>query len=104
MGNLFNPQQVLLLALTSGDGYALELIDRVAEKTNGQIVLGQGSVYPALRALKKEGLVKTFQSEPLQERGGRRRTYYSLTAEGERVARESLLAVQALIPVGGCYA
>jgi PadR family transcriptional regulator PadR len=83
----------LLQALIPKDGYGLDLIDRVYERTNGLVKLHQGSVYPALRALEREGLVKSYESEPLPERGGRPRRYYKITALGRRAALEQGRAV-----------
>jgi PadR family transcriptional regulator, regulatory protein PadR len=86
----------LLQVLISGPGYGLELIERVSAHTKGALVLGQGSVYPALRELEREGLVKSYPGEATPERGGRPRIYYKITAEGRRVAAEqrtTMLAV-----------
>jgi PadR family transcriptional regulator PadR len=78
----------LLQALISGPGYGLDLIERVAKHTKGAVQLGQGSVYPALRDLEDDGLLESYESEPLPERGGRPRRYYKLTAKGARAAME----------------
>ncbi len=86
----------LLQALIQGKGFGLELIDRVKERTKGAIKLGQGSVYPALRDLEHEGLVRSWDGEPLAERGGRPRRYYELTAQGRRTAVEQHEAVAGL--------
>jgi PadR family transcriptional regulator, regulatory protein PadR len=86
----------LLQALIAGDGYGLDLIERVKDRTGGQIVLGQGSVYPALRELERDGLATSYESEPLPERGGRPRRYYRITGEGRKVAalqRKALLGI-----------
>ena len=40
----------LLQALIEGEGYGLELIERVRTRTHGRVKLHQGSIYPALRA------------------------------------------------------
>jgi len=77
----------LLQALIEGEAYGLALIARVKERTNGGVVLHQGSIYPALRELEREGFVTARAGEPLPERGGRPRIYYQLTAEGVRQAR-----------------
>jgi PadR family transcriptional regulator PadR len=74
----------LLQVLTSGDGYGLELIERVKDHTKGRLRLHQGSVYPALRELEREGFVTSYEGEPLPERGGRPRRFYRLTAQGKR--------------------
>jgi PadR family transcriptional regulator len=83
-----NAKAALLQALISGPGYGLELIERVAKKTESRIALHEGSVYPALRALEREGLIRSYSGDPLPERGGRPRRYYELTAEGCRVATQ----------------
>jgi PadR family transcriptional regulator PadR len=79
----------LLHALISGPGYGLELMDRVRDSTDGKLTLRDGSVYPALRALENEGLVESYDGEPLPERAGRPRRYYRITAEGAKVAHEN---------------
>jgi PadR family transcriptional regulator, regulatory protein PadR len=92
----------LLSALVSGEGYGLEIIDRVRELTNGEIKLVQGRVYPALRELEAEGFLESYEGEPLPERGGRPRRYYRITAEGRRTARQQAKALSGLLkPVLG---
>ena len=76
----------LLQALVRGEGYGLDLIERVKKRTRGKMVLGQGSAYPALRELERDGLVKSREGDPTPERGGRPRVYYRLTALGQRAA------------------
>lgn len=66
------------------------MVDRVKERTGGALVLGQGSVYPALRELEREGLIVSYQvDEQLAERAGRPRKYYKLTAKGSRMAMDN---------------
>ncbi len=89
-------KSALLQALVEGPGYGLELIDRVKDRTSGDVRLGQGSVYPALRSLEVEGLVRSYEGPPLPERGGRPRVYYELTGEGLRAAREQRRAAAGL--------
>lgn len=66
----------------------LDLIERVQGQTSGKLVLGQGSVYPALRDLEREGLLESYEGELTPERGGRPRRYYKLTKLGARAAME----------------
>ena len=74
----------------------LEVIERVRKLTKGRIVLMQGRVYPALRELESEGLLESYDGEPVHERGGRPRRYYRITAEGRREAHKD---AQALFPL-----
>jgi len=90
----------IIQALIKGDAFGLEIIERVAERTNGVVKLGQGSVYPALRSLEAEGLIESYEGEPLPERGGRPRRYYKLTAEGAKAASEQRAAVRGLFELG----
>jgi PadR family transcriptional regulator PadR len=77
----------ILQALISGPAFGMEVIDRVAARTGGKIRLHQGSAYPALRALERDGLVRSWEGSPEEVRAGRPRRYYELTAEGLRTAR-----------------
>lgn len=79
-----DPKTALLQALISGDGFGLELMERVKDTTNGTLRLGPGTIYPALRDLERDGLVETYRADPLPERRGRPRIYYSITADGRR--------------------
>lgn len=86
MDTPINAKAALLQALVRGEGYGMELIERVKKQTKGSMELGNASVYPALRALEAEGLVESYESEPMPERGGRPRRYYKITALGRRAA------------------
>ncbi len=86
----------LLAVLIRGEGYGLDLIKRANERSNGGVKLHQGNVYPALRDLEAEGLVKSWEAEPTPERGGRPRRYYKLTAAGQRAALQQQHAVAGL--------
>jgi PadR family transcriptional regulator PadR len=86
----------LLQALITGEGYGLELAERVKEKTGGSVVLHQGTLYPTLRSMEKEGLVKSYEGPPIPERGGRPRVFYRITALGRRTAMEDTKAIGGL--------
>jgi len=86
MDQPISAKSALLQALISKPGYGLDLIERVKERTKGAVELHQGSIYPALRALEREGLLRSWDGETTPERGGRPRRYYELTAEGKRAA------------------
>jgi PadR family transcriptional regulator PadR len=100
MDSPLNAKTTLLQALEFADGYGLELIERVRAWTDGRIVLHQGSVYPALRSLERDGLVHSYEYGSLSDKGGRPRIYYSLTEEGKGVAREQIEIVSSLFRHG----
>jgi transcriptional regulator len=63
-------------------GYAL--IEHVRQRSGGQFAYPEGTIYPALRRLEDEGLVRSRWSEL----DGRRRRVYQLTAQGRRALAE----------------
>jgi len=84
-----DPQTALLQALISGPGFGLDLIERVKNRTEGKVLLGNGKVYPALRDLERAGFVESYKvEENLPQRAGRPRIYYRLTGAGFRAAQE----------------
>jgi PadR family transcriptional regulator PadR len=93
MALIIDTKSALLQALLPGEGYGRELIERVKAATKGAVFLLEGRVYPALREMEADGLVKSWESEPIPERGGRPRRYYELTALGRRTATEERKAV-----------
>ena len=86
---------VLLQALITGEGYAMDLIERVSDRTGGEFQLSQGRVSSALWELENNGLLRSWIGEPTPGRAGRPRRYYKMTAEGRRVA-----AAQGVVVVG----
>lgn len=67
-------------------GFGLELIERVKTRTGGRLVLHQGSIYPALRSLEREGLLRSWEEPGPQTRGGPPRRFYEVTEAGREAA------------------
>jgi PadR family transcriptional regulator PadR len=73
-------ETALLLALTRGPGFGLELITRVALQSEGMVRLNRGGAYLALRRLERLGLVHGWMRT--LPRSGRPRRYFELTPDG----------------------
>lgn len=80
-------QTIILKLLEEHDRmYGYEISQLVKERSEGEVLLPQGSLYPILHKMAEEGLVKTEE-----EKIGRRvRRYYSLTANGVEEAQFKL--------------
>lgn len=80
--------EVIVLKLLSEHGkmYGYELSQKVKEETEGKIHLKDGSLYPALHKMTKDGIL-TFEEVNI---GKRVRKYYKLTSKGEE-QKETLL-------------
>jgi DNA-binding PadR family transcriptional regulator len=87
----------LLQALAQGPGYGVLLARRVREASGGQVRLGAGNVYSALRQLARDKLVRSWSVVPRGRRGARSRRYYELTVRGVQVATAQREALAGLI-------
>src|SRR5699024_2715118 len=74
----------VLVLLDKQDRYGYELVQKISE----QISISEGSVYPLLRRLTKDGYFTTYLQESTE---GPPRKYYKLTDQG-RVFLHQLLA------------
>ena len=71
-------EQCVLALLTRGEKYGFELARELAER--GQIIASEGTLYPLLARLRRNGLVQTSWRESTS---GPPRRYYHLTSDGE---------------------
>ena len=60
---------------------------RIQEVSTGVLELNQGSLYPALQRLEKQGLIKSAWGTT---ENNRRARYYRITAAGRRVLGEEI--------------
>ncbi len=74
---------ILRLLAQQKQMYGYEITQRVAELSRQEIRLTYGALYPTLYKLEAEGLLVT-RTEIVDNRA---RKYYSLTAEGRKVAK-----------------
>ncbi|GAA0892231.1 PadR family transcriptional regulator [Fulvivirga kasyanovii] len=71
---------ILNLLAENGRMYGYEIFQRVKELSDEKILLKDGSLYPALQKLSKDGLL-SYEEEYL---GKRVRKYYYLTPKGKQ--------------------
>ena len=74
---------LLLAVLARGPAHGYAIIEALRDRSDGGFDLAEGTVYPALHRLEREGLLVSRWGEA----GGRRRRVYRLTRRG-RAARE----------------
>ena len=74
---------LLLSVLTAGEAHGYAVITRLRERSDGAFDLPEGTVYPALHRLERDGLLTSRWDGT----SGRRRRAYALTEDG-RLALE----------------
>lgn len=92
----------LLAVIAEGPAYGYEMTKRLRER--GLAIVGEGSIYPLLARLEREGLVETYRAA---SNGGPPRKYYRPSSSGRvalalgvnewRAARDAVDAVLAPI-------
>lgn len=76
-----NVTTIILGCLWNSDKYGYEILKEIEDKSNSQYVLKQATLYNQLKRLEKQGLVSSYDGDPDDTGGGKRR-YYTLTKEG----------------------
>ena len=76
-----NVTTIILGSLWNRDRYGYDILKEIETKSEGQYKLKQPTLYNQLKRLEKQGLISSYEGDP-EDTGGGRRRYYSLTAEG----------------------
>ena len=84
--------QLLVLSLLAGeDMYGYQMILELARRSDHTFEMKEGTLYPVLHGLEREGLVEAYQQEAPT---GRVRKYYPLTRRGTAALKEEAQAWQ----------
>ena len=78
-------QLLVLSLLANEDMYGYQMILELARRSDHTFEMKEGTLYPVLHGLEKDGLVEAYQQEAPT---GRQRKYYKLTKRGKVVLDE----------------
>jgi PadR family transcriptional regulator, regulatory protein PadR len=89
-------EQIVLLAVLrlGAEAYAIPIREEISRRTGRSVA--RGALYTALERLETKGCLRSRMSDPLPERGGRSRRYYTINASGLSALRSSRAALLAL--------
>src|SRR5260370_35495723 len=95
-GDLGELEQIVLLAVLrlGTEAYAVPILEQIEAQTGRKIA--RGALYTALDRLEKKGCLRSRVGEPLPERGGRARRYFTVTPAAVRALKASRLALMRL--------
>ena len=71
---------MILKVISEGETYGYELVQQLYRKSEGTFKLNEGTLYPILHTMEKEGYIESFRRE---SDSGRERKYYRITAAGK---------------------
>jgi DNA-binding PadR family transcriptional regulator len=73
---------VILTVLDRGERYGYELIKQIELESGGKLQPKEGTIYPVLHQLEKEGAISSRWGSG---DGARKRKYYRITARGRKI-------------------
>lgn len=90
MKDLTLTEEMFLLTVLKlkDNAYGVSIRRHVSETTNR--IYPYGTLYSALDKLVRRGFLTKTVSDPIAERGGRRRNYYHITQEGIQALKNAL--------------
>ncbi|MDX1436423.1 MAG: PadR family transcriptional regulator [Anaerolineales bacterium] len=86
----------ILLALADGEKHGYAIMQEVETITDGQMTMGPGTLYGALKRLLEMGLVAESDERPDPALDDERRRYYRLTPLGQQVLAAEVKRLSAL--------
>jgi DNA-binding PadR family transcriptional regulator len=88
-------QHVMLAAMAlHPDAYGVSIGEYIRDRAGYEPSLG--SIYATLDRLESKGFLKARLGESTDQRGGKRKLHFTVTANGQATLRESLRAVSEL--------
>ena len=76
---------LILSLLSNGEMYGYEIISELSQRSDKTFELKEGTLYPLLHNLEREGSVESFEKQSPQ---GRLRKYYRITKKGRGLLEE----------------
>lgn len=73
---------LVLMLLNEGDKYGYEMIKKLEERSDNTFILKEGTLYPILHGLEKDGMIESYMHET---ENGRKRKYYRITLKGQKL-------------------
>jgi DNA-binding PadR family transcriptional regulator len=89
----------ILLALCDGDLHGYGIMQEVAEHSGGQIKLGPGTLYGAIKRLLSDRLIVEADERPDPHLDDERRRYYRLTDLGQQVLKAEARRISRMVSV-----
>lgn len=87
----------ILLALAAEDRHGYAIIQDVAARTSGELLLSAGTLYRSIERMLQQGLLLETRERPAPEHDDERRRYYRITPLGSAVAKAEVTRLAKLV-------
>lgn len=78
---------LLTVGILHPNAYGVQVMDEIQKQVGRELNIS--AVHAVLTRLEEKGLVRSAMGDPSQERGGRRKRIFTLTAAGKRSLEEA---------------
>lgn len=75
---------IVLAALEQGAAHGFEIMQRLDTRSQGALHLKEGTLYPVLYRLERQGLLESAWDESAEPKRGPRKRIYKLTKSGKK--------------------
>ena len=89
----------ILLALADEERHGYAIRREVAERTDGDVQLGPGTLYGSIKRMVNSGLITESDERPDPELDDERRRYYRITPLGRKVAAAEARRMERLVRI-----
>jgi DNA-binding PadR family transcriptional regulator len=89
----------ILLALADEERHGYAIMREVAERTNGDVQIGPGTLYGSVKRMLAAGLIEESDERPDSDLDDERRRYYRITALGRKTAVAEARRMERLVGI-----
>lgn len=89
----------ILLALVDEPRYGLGIVEEVARRTEGEVRLGPGTLYTAIKKMCEDGLIDEREQVPTASGTDPRRRYYGITPLGRDILQAQAIRLAQYVEV-----
>lgn len=85
---------LLAVAILNGNAYGISIVEEIEERISRSVSLG--AMQTVLKRLEGKGLLVSEFGEATSVRGGKRKRFYTVTAEGKKILQQTRSEREAL--------
>ncbi|WP_422361091.1 PadR family transcriptional regulator [Reichenbachiella sp.] len=82
----FEELVLLTIAVLGDEAYGVAILEDIQQRAGRKISIG--ALHSTITRLDEKGFITSYMGEPTQERGGRRKRYFQLTASAKQALSE----------------
>ena len=87
----------ILLAIADEERYGLEIVKEIERRTGGEVRLGPGTLYNAIKKMSETGLIEETDGPRRPGDDDPRRRYYRITKAGKRTVEAEASRLERLV-------